>query len=246
MADLHSSPRRVLPERQCDECPWSKYAPRGLLPPERFDQLWATEDPDGPFFPCHKSPQGCDLVCAGWLHYQRGPDGHNLNARLLMDQQVPVFGMPELIAPSWDCYPAMWMYHVLSWDLDVVFADPPDPSKRWLQCMLCGNDVIEPDDDGMFWSDQKGVCLECGTISWVCVDESYDDDGNSIGCATLSSEEYAVDAGQPRCDGSCDCMEEYVGKPCRLVCERAAGFGPLVQLQIVALPDLHLETEGRP
>lgn len=61
-------------KRPCGECPWRTDQPVGRFPPERYAALRNTvAGPEGsapldaPVFACHKSEQGRDLACAGWL-----------------------------------------------------------------------------------------------------------------------------------------------------------------------------------
>lgn len=58
----------------CADCPWRTDVPAGQFPAERYDALRATApDEDGqpglfdPMFACHKSPEGAEFACAGWL-----------------------------------------------------------------------------------------------------------------------------------------------------------------------------------
>jgi hypothetical protein len=37
----------------------------------------------------------------------------------------------------------------------------------------------------------------------------------------VRSSELVEDKGQPRCDGSCGAVDEYIGNPCLWTCERA-------------------------
>lgn len=60
--------------RPCAECPWVKATPPGQFSRERFEALRATtgepgnEAPLGSgLFACHKSAEGKELPCAGWL-----------------------------------------------------------------------------------------------------------------------------------------------------------------------------------
>jgi hypothetical protein len=60
--------------RPCAECPWVKATPPGQFPAERFEALRATTGEAGneaPFgagmFACHKSAEGKEMPCAGWL-----------------------------------------------------------------------------------------------------------------------------------------------------------------------------------
>lgn len=68
---------RLLPHRRrpCQEGPWSKDTPPGQFPASRYEQLRTTsqqEDgqqpgPSAPLFACHKTPEGREAACAGWL-----------------------------------------------------------------------------------------------------------------------------------------------------------------------------------
>jgi len=62
--------------RPCDECPWRKDCKPGRFAPERWEALRSTSiDPEthfgpefgGPLFACHKTPEGGERTCAGWL-----------------------------------------------------------------------------------------------------------------------------------------------------------------------------------
>jgi hypothetical protein len=60
--------------RPCDECPWRRDVKPGQFPATRYDALENTHGADGqeapygaPFFGCHKSPEGREFACAGWL-----------------------------------------------------------------------------------------------------------------------------------------------------------------------------------
>lgn len=64
-----------VPARPCPNCPWAKTTPPGEFTEERYEELRNTSpDEDGygpdwgaPLFACHKSQEGKDYVCAGWL-----------------------------------------------------------------------------------------------------------------------------------------------------------------------------------
>jgi len=66
-----------LPHRRrpCAECPWRRDTTPGQFPASRYDALRNTSEqhpgaePDfnAPLFACHKSPQGHEEACAGWL-----------------------------------------------------------------------------------------------------------------------------------------------------------------------------------
>ena len=52
----------------CDECPWRKDVPVGRFPPSRYRALRRTvEQGFGPVFACHKTPEGRDSACVGYL-----------------------------------------------------------------------------------------------------------------------------------------------------------------------------------
>lgn len=61
--------------RPCDECPWRKNAEPGRFTTERWEALSSSSvseegwGPDffGPMFACHKTPEGGERACAGWL-----------------------------------------------------------------------------------------------------------------------------------------------------------------------------------
>lgn len=64
-------PRRLYP---CNQCPWRRDTPPGMFPTERYEALRKTsgtagdEAPlDAPMFACHKTTEGREQACAGWL-----------------------------------------------------------------------------------------------------------------------------------------------------------------------------------
>jgi Family of unknown function (DUF6283) len=61
-------------KRPCDACPWRKDAEPGRFTPERWKALAPSSsdgnfgaDFDAPLFACHKTPDGKERACAGWL-----------------------------------------------------------------------------------------------------------------------------------------------------------------------------------
>lgn len=62
-------------KRPCDECPWRVDAEPGRFAPERWTALASSSadergfGPDftGVLFACHKTPDGLERACAGWL-----------------------------------------------------------------------------------------------------------------------------------------------------------------------------------
>lgn len=72
--------------RPCDECPWRRDTPAGRFPACRYQQLAETTGGPGtevalgaPMFACHKTPDGRERACAGWL---ATTGRHHLGVRL--------------------------------------------------------------------------------------------------------------------------------------------------------------------
>lgn len=66
--------------RPCAECPWRVDVEPGKFGPDRYIALATTAyDLSNRLFACHKSAEGGEVVCAGFL--ERGAD-HNLSVRL--------------------------------------------------------------------------------------------------------------------------------------------------------------------
>lgn len=68
---MNEIPHRRYP---CNECPWRRDTPPGKFPAERYEALRNTsgqpghEAPlDSPLFACHKTAEGQEQACAGWL-----------------------------------------------------------------------------------------------------------------------------------------------------------------------------------
>lgn len=89
----------------CAECPWRKDVPVGRFPPERFVRLRnTTADGFAPIFACHKTVEGKDLACVGYLLV--GAED-NLHVRLALRDGR--FDPRELVAtgPLFESYEAM-------------------------------------------------------------------------------------------------------------------------------------------
>ncbi len=58
----------------CDQCPWRKDVEVGRFPPERFVQLRKTIEQGfgNPIFACHKTNEGKDQACVGFLMVDGG------------------------------------------------------------------------------------------------------------------------------------------------------------------------------
>lgn len=61
-------------KRPCAECPWRRDIEPGQFPAERYEELRNTTGSrgkevgiDAPIFACHKSTEGQETPCAGWL-----------------------------------------------------------------------------------------------------------------------------------------------------------------------------------
>lgn len=94
--------------RPCVECPWRQDVEPGQFPADRYDHLAATSAPfrpppidhtdpeaaiaqaaeithaglETPMFACHKSPEGAEYACAGWL--ASGAANDHLRIRLML------------------------------------------------------------------------------------------------------------------------------------------------------------------
>jgi Family of unknown function (DUF6283) len=97
-------PRRRYP---CAECPFRRDTPPGQFTARRYEALAETAGsderpvmPGSPIFACHKSHEGHDEACAGWL----AVCGHDhlsirlavITGRLEMSDIGPAEGWPEL------------------------------------------------------------------------------------------------------------------------------------------------------
>lgn len=101
------------PAQPCAECPWRLDQPVGRFGPERYELLRVTvADENGgsaplgaPLFACHKTVEGREISCAGWL----AVEGHgHVRVRLAVvqghldpDALHPGEGWPALY-PSFD------------------------------------------------------------------------------------------------------------------------------------------------
>lgn len=66
--------------KPCPECPWRKDVAAGRFPAARFRALApCAEDMSAVLFGCHKSPEGGEFACAGFLLQGAA---HNLAIRL--------------------------------------------------------------------------------------------------------------------------------------------------------------------
>jgi len=114
--------------RPCQECPWKVDAEAGKFPTCRYEQLTATAGApgaevwlDAPIFACHKSPEGGERACAGWLATV-GRDHLGIRMAVITGRLDPVAldpgeGWPEL-HPT---YAAMAIANGV---------DPDDPTLR--------------------------------------------------------------------------------------------------------------------
>lgn len=80
MSDSSGAARRKHQVKPCSDCPWRTDVPTGNFPPERFIALAPTAyDLNRTQFACHKSPEGEEFACAGFL---LAGAAHNLGVRL--------------------------------------------------------------------------------------------------------------------------------------------------------------------
>lgn len=101
---MDALPRRRYP---CAECPFRRDTRPGMFPACRYEALRETvgragaEAPIGaPMFACHKSPEGHEEACAGWLAVagveHLGVRMAVLTGRLEPEDLRPKPGWPEL------------------------------------------------------------------------------------------------------------------------------------------------------
>ncbi|WNI20340.1 DUF6283 family protein [Actinacidiphila sp. ITFR-21] len=101
----------MMPHRRrpCAECPWRRDAEPGQFPAHRYEVLRDTSEQAAgqepgffaPLFACHKSPEGREEACAGWL----AAVGHrHLGVRLAVAQRrLP----PHVLTPG-EGWPALF------------------------------------------------------------------------------------------------------------------------------------------
>lgn len=92
-----------LQKKTCEECPWRKDVPVGRFPPERFVRLRTTVQQDrlfnNPLFACHKSKEGDENACVGYLLR----DGNiNIAVRFAASQRRFRFEELEATGPLYD------------------------------------------------------------------------------------------------------------------------------------------------
>lgn len=94
------------PVRNCDACPWLKSSPAGQFTVERYISLAETSLQGwGSIFACHKTPEGHDRPCAGWLKVDAE---ENLNVRLQRAMgTLPRAEEIEATGPLYESYGAM-------------------------------------------------------------------------------------------------------------------------------------------
>jgi hypothetical protein len=90
--------------RPCKRCPWRRDVEPGEFPASRYEELRATsEQREGhepgigaPLFACHKTKEGREMACAGWL----AAVGHrHIGVRLaIVQRRLP----PEVLHPGED------------------------------------------------------------------------------------------------------------------------------------------------
>jgi len=101
----------TLPHRRypCAECPFRRDTKPGQFPACRYEGLQETSGEPGaeagmgaPMFACHKSPEGREEACAGWLavcgYGHLGVRMAVLTSRLEPGDLRPRDGWPELFA----------------------------------------------------------------------------------------------------------------------------------------------------
>lgn len=100
------SDRSFAAKSPCDECPWRKDSPIGRFPPERFERLRSTceQGANKPLFACHKTQEGREVACVGWLIVE----GHNNFAvRVALIQRRFSYDEIENSHPLYESYDEM-------------------------------------------------------------------------------------------------------------------------------------------
>mgnify|MGYP001332511143 FL=1 len=89
----------------CSECPYRKDVPVGRFPPERFLALAVTvKQGFGPIFACHKTTEGKDNACAGYL-LTEGTE--NFNVRIAVIRGAVDLKKVKSEYPLYESYAAM-------------------------------------------------------------------------------------------------------------------------------------------
>lgn len=98
----------------CVECPWRKDVPVGRFPPERFESLRSTVDQAGwirhgrplsqPIFACHKTIEGKEHACVGFLLVA---GDENIAVRLARSRRRFRPGALVATGPLFESYEAM-------------------------------------------------------------------------------------------------------------------------------------------
>lgn len=80
-----------------------------------------------------------------------------------------------------------------------------DATTTTLDCPNCGADpLFTSDEDGLFYEDTDAVCPECAALCVIGVDDDR---------AYVRYDGEHADVGQPKCNGSCGAIAEYIGQP---------------------------------
>jgi Family of unknown function (DUF6283) len=121
-------PRKMHANKPCTECPWRTDQPPGRFPPERYRKLEHTVQEGGfgyPMFGCHKSPEGGEFACAGYLLV----DGWRNNTVRFNTKvgaiDLTVVGNPDKLE-LWNSYEEMAYFN--GWDCaNQKFVEPGTP-----------------------------------------------------------------------------------------------------------------------
>jgi hypothetical protein len=115
--------------KTCAECPWRRDVAVGRFPPERYRALRKTcQQGFNKFFACHKSPEGDEFACVGYLMV----DGEN-NFRVRMALIKKLYD-PETLEAAGPLYGSFAeMARANGYDPD---EDPEDPEDDPLAGLL--------------------------------------------------------------------------------------------------------------
>lgn len=116
------------PGRPCSNCPWRLDAPPGEFPACRYESLTATAGRPGkevgfsaPIFACHRSRDGEEFACAGWLATV-GYDHLGMRLAVAMGRLEPAAFEP---GPDW---PPLYATYA-----DLAVANGVDPDDEVLR-----------------------------------------------------------------------------------------------------------------
>ena len=116
--------------RTCQECPWRRDVEVGRFPPERYRVLRKTcQQGFNRIFACHKSPEGDEFACAGYLMVE---GDNNFRVRIALSRRL--YNPDDLVAtgPLYESFAEMARANGYDPDDDDDEVNPfeRDPDRR--------------------------------------------------------------------------------------------------------------------